>query len=126
MRTGIGTYVIGIPESTVAPELNVTDSALVALRVLIGRHTNFVPIATVSWSGVGTTFPPDQYGRMRVRHREPGWDVGFFDRATLKADDIVEICGIEFTFDQAAESRRLDGATLDYRDGYFVIEDADA
>ena len=108
------------------PRLNLTDSALVALRVLIGRHTNFVPVATVSWSVVGTTFPPDQYGRMRVRHIEPGWDVGFFDRATLSPNDIIEVRGIEFTFDQPVESLRLDGATLDYRDGHFVVEDAHA
>jgi hypothetical protein len=63
---------------------------------------------------------------MRVRCDGPGWDVGFFDRATLNADDVVEIRGIEFVFDQGMDSRRLDGAILDYRKGYFVVENAEA
>jgi hypothetical protein len=68
----------------------------------------------------------DERGREVFRDDGPGWDVGLCDRASVPANEICVIRGIEFVFGQGATSMRLDRALLDYRDGGFVVENAAA
>ena len=49
------------------------------------------------------------------------WGVGFYSPDKVPAHEVVEIDGIPFVFGQGPTSERLNGATLDYADGKFVV-----
>ena len=109
-----------------APKLTLSDSARVALSMLMQRHSKYVPVATVTWSEGGWTEYHDQFGNLVHRTDGPGWDVGFYDRSRVPEDQIVTLGGIEFVFDQGPISMRLDGRQLDYRNGGFIVDDGAA
>ena len=104
--------------------LRVTSAAAEALRQAMSQITSFRPIATVIWSISGTVQTPKPDGTTSVRGVGPGWDVGFYDINQVSPAEIVLIDGIEFYFDQGSTSERLNGATLDYRRGFFAIINA--
>jgi len=104
--------------------LRVTTAAAQALRQAMSRITNYRPVASVIWSVSGTVETPMPDGTASVRSVGPGWDVGFYDIERIPVGEVVLIDGIEFYFDQGSTSERLNGATLDYRKGFFAVQDA--
>jgi hypothetical protein len=54
---------------------------------------------------------------------EPRWVVAYYDLDTRPSGRVKKIGGVPFVFVQT-ESSKLNGATLDYRDGRFVVEGA--
>ena len=107
-----------------AIDLRVTDTAARALRGAMSRIDKFKPVATVVWSVAGSTETPQADGTVSVKAVGPGWDVGFYDSASVPSDKIVVIDGISFYFDQGSTFERLNGATLDYRNGFFAVTNA--
>ena len=55
----------------------------------------------------------------------PGrWGVGFYDIGNRPYGRVIKIDGVRFVFTQERAYTHLNGATLDYRDGRFVVSEA--
>ena len=104
--------------------LRITSAAAEALRQTMSRITDYHPVATVVWSVSGAIETPRTDGTVFVKGIGPGWDVAFYDISRVPSGEVVLIEGIKFYFDQGSTSERLNGATLDYRSGFFAVEDA--
>jgi len=104
--------------------LRITSAAAEALKQTMSRITDYCPVATVIWSVSGAIETPQTDGTVSVRGVGPGWDIAFYDISRVPSGEVVLIEGVRFYFDQGSTSERLNGATLDYRGGFFAVKDA--
>jgi len=96
------------------PSVRVTDSAKRELLSHMSKITEFEPAASIMWgSNVvdGVTHPPR-------------WGVAFYDIGKRPYGKVITIDGVRFVFTQERAYTHLNGATLDYRDGRFVVNEA--
>ena len=96
-----------------APSLKVTDAA----RSQIGRamsELEYEPVATIM---LGSNVLPNGAAAT------PRWIVAYYDLDTRPSGRVTKIGGVPFVFVQS-DSSRLNGATLDYQHGRFVVEEA--
>jgi hypothetical protein len=99
------------------PSLRITDAAKSELQLRMSAITDYEPVATLLWASTGTGNRP---------MREPHWGVGFYDIATRPSGRVATIDGIPFVFVQDLAFKRLNGATLDFRSGRFVVAEGNA
>ena len=104
------------------PSLHVTSAAKAALAWHMHRVELARPVVCVLWSSSGSMFSLRPDGTEDFRDLGAGWGVGFHDRSKLPEDEIVEIDGLPFVFVEA-QVPRLNGATLDFREGHFLVTD---
>jgi len=83
--------------------LKITDAGQRALLDFL-RHCSPGSIVALSLSGV-----------------EGQCDVGAFNKERIPSSEVLSISGIQFVF-KDNESQRLNGKTLDYRDGIFRVD----
>jgi hypothetical protein len=96
-----------------APSIQVTDAARAQIsRVMSGLE--YEPVVAIM---LGSDVLPS--GAVA----EPRWMVAYYDLDTRPSGRVTQIAGIPFVFLQTASSR-LNGATLDYQRGHFVVEGA--
>jgi hypothetical protein len=95
------------------PELRLTESAKRELLLSISRTTDFDAVASVLW---GSTVVDGVA-------RKPNWSVGFYDKGTRPYGRVTAIQGVPFVFVQDRAHTHLNGATLDYRGGRFVVDE---
>lgn len=96
------------------PTVHVTEVAKRQLVSHISRITEFRAAASILWgSNVidGKTHPPQ-------------WGIAFYDIGTRPSGRVVDMGGVPFVFTQQRAYTHLDGATLDYRDGRFVVSES--
>jgi hypothetical protein len=105
------------------PSLILTADARAALIAAMSNITEYEPVATVLWATAGSSgwLLPD--GREEFRFLGPHWMIGYYDKAKLPSEEVVEIDGVPFVFGQDRISMRLDGATLDYANGRFTVSE---
>jgi len=96
------------------PTLRLTESAKRELLASISRITDFEAVASVLW---GSTV-------VNGVAREPHWGVGFYDKGTRPSGRVTAIQRVPFVFTQDRAYTNLNGATLDYREGRFVVDEA--
>jgi hypothetical protein len=97
-----------------APAVHVTEAAKRQLESHLSRITEFRPAASILWgSNVvdGVTQPPQ-------------WGVAFYDIGTRPSGRVVQIGGLPFVFTQQRAYTHLEGATLDYDNGRFVVSES--
>jgi hypothetical protein len=97
-----------------APTVRVTETAKRELQSHMSRITEFQPAASILWGSTvigGITRPPH-------------WGVAFYDIGTRPSGRVVTIDGVPFVFTQHRAYTHLNGATLDFRDGRFVVNEA--
>jgi hypothetical protein len=75
--------------------------------------TEFQPAASILWGA----------NVVDGAARAPGWGVAFYDIGKRPYGRAVSIEGVPFVFVQQRAYTHLDGATLDYRDGRFVVNE---
>jgi hypothetical protein len=96
--------------------LRLTPAARAALQSKMAAITDFKPVASLLWASsvaVGNEL------------RGPQWTVGVYNIATRPWGRITSIDGVPFVFVQRdAVVANLNGATLDYCDGRFVVDGA--
>jgi hypothetical protein len=98
------------------PALRLTPAAQAALRSRMAAITEFKPVASLSWAS-SVTVGNEQRG--------PQWIVGYYNIASRPWGRVTSIDGIPFVFVQRdAVVATLNGATLDFRDGRFVVNGA--
>ncbi|MDH4190079.1 MAG: hypothetical protein OEW21_07740 [Betaproteobacteria bacterium] len=85
-----------------AISMKITDVGRVALLDFL-RHCAPGSIIAVGWS-----------------EADEDWSVGAFNKEKIPPSEVVTISGIPFVFDQG-DSQRLNGKTLDFRDGVFCV-----
>ena len=83
--------------------------------------TDFDAVASVLWVTSASAMRLTKNGDEEFENIGPHWGVGFSARGRFPASEIVEIDGIPFVFGQGATSMRLNGATLHFVDGRFVV-----
>ena len=105
-------------------DFRITTVAVEALQQTMSHIGGNQCIATVMWSVAGAVETPQADGTSSVIGVGPGWDVGFYDIDRIPKDEIVVIEGIKFYFGQGSTSERLNGATLDYKNGGFFVANA--
>lgn len=96
------------------PTLRLTESAKRELLLSISRTTDFEAVASVLWGSAVVDGVA----------REPRWGVGFYDKGTRPSGRVMAIQGVPFVFTQERAYTNLNGATLDYREGRFVVDGA--
>jgi hypothetical protein len=104
-------------------DLKITTAAVKALQQALARIGG-QRVATVVWSTAGAIERPLSDGTVSVKSVGPGWDVGFYEIERIPKDQVVQIEGIRFYFDQGSISERLNGATLDFENGGFIVANA--
>ena len=94
--------------------MHVTEAAKRQLDSHMSRITEFRPAASILWSSnvVDGVTRPSQ------------WGVAFYDIATRPSGRVVQIGGLPFVFTQQRAYTHLDGATLDYHNGRFVVSES--
>ena len=97
---------------TRAPRLRLTDEARSELLLKISQITDFQPAATLLWTATSES---------RKTRGEPQWHLAFYNIATRPYGRVRKIQGIPFVFVQVTAYERLDGATVDFRDGRLVV-----
>ena len=105
----------------IPPSLNLTVAAKAALVSWMASITDFQPVVCVLWMIAGSRGQLLPDGTEEFEFLGPHWTVGFHNAAKLPADEICDIDGIAFVFDYGKRFPRLNGATLDYLDGSFVV-----
>src|SRR5262245_62073790 len=95
------------------PTVRVTDAAKRQLMSSMSAITEFQPVASLLW---GSTV-------VNGVSRPPRWGIGFYDIGTRPYGRVVTIDGVPFVFTQQRAYTHLDGATLDFRDGRYVVEE---
>jgi hypothetical protein len=94
------------------PAVRLTEAAKRQLAAHLSRITEFEPAASILWSSNvvdGITHPPR-------------WGVAFYDIGRRPSGRVVSIEGLPFVFTQERAYTHLSGATLDYREGRFVVD----
>jgi hypothetical protein len=97
-----------------APAVHVTETAKRQLQSHLSKITEFRPAASILWgSNVvgGVTQPPQ-------------WGVAFYNIGTRPFGRVVQIEGLPFVFTQQRAYTHLEGATLDYHNGRFVVSES--
>ena len=94
------------------PSIQITSDAQSRLFREMSEIRAFEPVATILWASEERATGPDFR-----------WSVAFYDLDTRPSGRVVNIRGVPFIFVQK-QSSRLNGATLDHRDGRFVVEGA--
>ena len=93
------------------PAVHVTDAAKRQLMSRMSRITEFEPAASIMWASDvvdGVTHPAR-------------WGVAFYDIGTRPYGRVVTIDDVPFVFTQKRAYTHLNGGTLDFRDGRFVV-----
>lgn len=96
------------------PAVCVTDTAKRELQSHMARITEFEPAASILWGSTvvdGVICPPN-------------WGVAFYDIGSRPAGRVVTIGGVPFVFTQERAYTHLNGATLDFREGRFVVSES--
>ena len=96
------------------PSLRLTEAAKRQLISHLSGITEFEPAASIMWSSdvvEGVTHPPR-------------WGVAFYNIGNRPYGRVTRIDGVPFVFTQERAYTHLNGATLDYRDGRFVVSEA--
>ena len=97
------------------PALRITPAARLALQSKMAAITDFKPVASLLW---GTPTVNDE-------PREPRWMVGFYNIASRPWGRVTSIDGIPFVFAQRdVVVANLNGTTLDFCEGRFVVHGA--
>lgn len=104
-----------------------TPGARAALEDKLARSSVAEPCATILWISGGRMSIDPGTGRPRPAQgmRKPGWHVATYDGADIPASQKCEIDGLPFCFVQGATARRLEGATLDWENGSFIVQERD-
>ena len=95
------------------PHLRLTDAAKTKLLTHMSHITEYTPVASlmrasdVVVGGVSSG---------------PQWGIGFYNIATRPYGRVTSIQGVPFVFVQPRAFRLLNGATLDFRNGRFVVD----
>ena len=98
------------------PALRVTPAAQAALRSRMAAITEFKAVASLSWASSVT---------VGNEPRGPQWVVGYYNIASRPWGRVTKIDGIPFVFVQRdAVVATLNGATLDFSGGRFVVSGA--
>ncbi len=97
-----------VPTITWAEDLNAQSA--VGKRILSGALTE---------SEIQAHLSADKSGELRS---DGDWSVGYHLRTQVPADKIVRLDGVEFYIDDFWHDR-LEGKTLDYVEGHFVVRD---
>jgi hypothetical protein len=85
--------------------------------------TEYEPVAAISWSLGASSGYLDESGEEHISVWGPHWQVGYCDISRFPRDLVTHISDIPFIVDLPDRyATRLDGATLDYVEGQFVIE----
>ncbi|HSN19685.1 MAG TPA: hypothetical protein VLS49_03360 [Usitatibacter sp.] len=107
------------------PHLQMTPPARAALENKLARSSVDEPRATILWvSGGGRGAIDPATGKLRAEPmRPPGWHVAVYDGAGLPESQKCELEGLPFCFVQGDTARRLDGATLDWANGSFLVRE---
>jgi hypothetical protein len=95
------------------PTVHVTDAAKRQLMSHMSKITEFQPAASILWGSDvidGATRPPK-------------WGVAFYDIGRRPYGRVINIEGVPFVFTQERAYTHLNGATLDYRDGRFMVNE---
>jgi hypothetical protein len=110
------------------PRLQMTPEARAALENKLARSSVAEPCATILWtSGQPRSSIDPATGKLRAEPmRPPGWHVAVYDGADLPDAQKCEIDGLPFCFVQGETAQRLEGATLEWANGSFVVKDAPA
>jgi hypothetical protein len=93
------------------PELQLTEAARAQFLLKTSEITDFEPAATLLWTSKAG---PEG-------HEEPQWYFALYNIATRPYGRVKKIQGIPFVFVQANVYERLDGATVDIRDGRLIV-----
>jgi len=96
------------------PTVRVTDAAKRELQSHLRRITEFEPAASILWGSTvidGVTRPPH-------------WGVAFYNIGTRPSGRVVTIDGVPFVFTQERAYTHLNGATLDFHDGRFIVSES--
>ena len=94
--------------------LTITDIAKKELLKFIESNSLKSAVPSVIWAEGYEDSLGNSYG--------PHWSIGFYERETIKDEPLVEIGGIQFVFGQPWKSEELNGKTLNFCDGKFVVE----
>lgn len=97
---------------TKVPGLRLTEAARSELLLKISQITDYRPAATLLWT---TTTGSGE------AHSQPQWHLAFYNIATRPYGKVTKIQGIPFVFVQATAYERLNGATVDFRDGRLLV-----
>ena len=94
--------------------LRITDIAKKELLKFMESGSLKSPVPSVIWADGYEDSLGNSYG--------PNWSIGFYERESIKSEPLVEIDGIQFVFGQPWKNEELNGKTLDFRNGKFVVE----
>lgn len=97
--------------------LAITDAAKAALLRILSQIPE-ARIVSVLWSDSGT-----RTAKGVTTQLPPSWDVGFYGFDQVPDKEIQKIGGLDFVFVQGPISQRLNGKTLDWKDGTFHVQD---
>jgi hypothetical protein len=88
--------------------------------------TEFRPVAAIVWAIASSTgrLLPD--GGEQFEFLGPHWSLGYHDRTKLPPEDVFEIDGIPFFFDQPRATAGPVGVTIDHSNGRFIVTDGAA
>ncbi len=94
--------------------LTITEIAKKELLKFIESDSLKSAVPSVIWAEGHEDSLGNSYG--------PHWSIGFYERERIKDQPLVEIDGIQFVFGQPWKNEELNGKTLDFRNGKFVVE----
>ena len=98
--------------------LNLSNSAKKLLAKLVANIGYDDPITSVIWWEGGLSTSPD--GEETIL--PPGWSVGWYESSKVPKENIQNIEGFKFVFDQGSISEKLNGKLLDVENGIFVVK----
>ena len=82
------------------------------------------PRATVMWASGGVRSYVDASGQAHAESLGPaGWCIAVYSGVALAPGQKCEIGGVPFCIVQPSWMQRLNGATLDWRNGKFEVEE---
>ena len=86
----------------------------------IASITEYPVVASVVWNLSGASGRRLAEGTGDWEFYGPHWGVGYYKVGRIPEEEVGELEGIPFAFDSAVFAR-LEGATLDYSEGQFVV-----
>jgi hypothetical protein len=103
-----------------------TATGRAALVEQMSNIREFQPVASIVWAIAASTgrLLPD--GNEKFEFFGPHWSLGYHDRAKLPSEDIFEIDGIPYFFDQPRATAGSVSVTIDHSNGRFIVTDGAA
>jgi hypothetical protein len=101
---------------------SVAPAAADRLRQLRSEYGKGAEVVIIYWEGPQTDSRrrPDG-GTEWVRVSEGEWCVGFVSRAKVQGEHLEVIAGLEFLVSEKPSKDNIDGRTLDYAKGKFLV-----